>query len=272
MDFSRRLPIVRLAAVAFPAQPLSIFAAHANTDTRRLGALSRAQADEVSQFGGVLAALCEGAQFRIGVALRLLPVEPSRSGGPPTPDGVRHAVGGERIALLTTAEKTRTGLRMGGFVPVEDESLCHTREGALLEEAASARQLLEHALATSAVDLQSSMLEDDEAELVCSPRAHPLWAPVTAVPADDVAFSFWLGSHLPLTTPVRAHLLGCTCPLKRMRDCVDLLRLLVGADGDRFSSRSRELRKFRLIYNTAEASGCELEPPRKFVAWAQPWA
>ena len=90
--------------------------------------------------------------------------------------------------------------------------------------------------------------------------------------ADPVGLSLWLGARLPLSTSVRLHLLSCACPLKRLRDCVDVMRLLSddGQGGSRYTPpREDGLPKFEIVYDTAEASGCELEPPREIVDWAR---
>ena len=87
------------------------------------------------------------------------------------------------------------------------------------------------------------------------------------------ALSLWLAAHLPLATSVRTHLLACQCPLKRAQDCVDAMRLLSeeGHGADRYNAAGDpdSLPKFRVVYDTAEASGCELEPPRSIVDWAR---
>ena len=64
-------------------------------------------------------------------------------------------------------------------------------------------------------------------------------------------------------------LLECGCPLKRLRDTVDAMRLLANPAAE--YARLRHCgsgAKLRLVWNTAEASGCELEPPTPVVDWA----
>ena len=75
---------------------------------------------------------------------------------------------------------------------------------------------------------------------------------------DTDELGWYLGCSLPLTTGLRTSLLGCTSALKRMRDIVDALRLLQEPE----RAGDRRLRKFNLLWMTAEASGCEVEPPR----------
>ena len=81
--------------------------------------------------------------------------------------------------------------------------------------------------------------------------------------------SFWLACRLPLTTALRIHLLSCTCPTKRLRDLVDAMRLLADPAGEYVKVRGKRIRgKLRVVWETAEASGCELAPPRPVVDWA----
>ena len=81
----------------------------------------------------------------------------------------------------------------------------------------------------------------------------------------------WLAARLPLTSALRLHLLDCACPLKRMRDVVDAMQLIAGTSraGDRYNARRGAMQKMVLEYDTAEASGCEIAPPRPIVAWAR---
>jgi len=50
-----------------------------------------------------------------------------------------------------------------------------------------------------------------------------------------------------------------------MVDVVDAMRLLLDPSGAR---RDGSGMKMRVLYDTAEASGCELEPPRPVVDWS----
>ena len=56
-----------------------------------------------------------------------------------------------------------------------------------------------------------------------------------------------------------------------MRDVVDAMQLIAGTSraGDRYNARRGAMQKLVLEYDTAEASGCELAPPRAIVAWAR---
>ena len=59
-------------------------------------------------------------------------------------------------------------------------------------------------------------------------------------------------------------MLACTDPLKRMRDCVDAMRLL--ADPRR---PQPTYAKFQIVWDTAESGGCELAPPVATIDWAR---
>ena len=90
------------------------------------------------------------------------------------------------------------------------------------------------------------------------------------MPDAPIELGFWLGCRLPLTTAMRLHLLEVSCPLKRLRDVVDALRLLnnPALEYARVRNSPHGKGKFQVLWDTAEASGCELEPPRRVVDWA----
>ena len=71
------------------------------------------------------------------------------------------------------------------------------------------------------------------------------WTP----PSEATELSLWLAARLPLTTRLRMNVLQCTCPLKRMRDVVDAMRLLLEPTTHRFE-------RFRLIVNTPSSDSC----------------
>ena len=60
------------------------------------------------------------------------------------------------------------------------------------------------------------------------------------------------------------HLLACTDPLKRMRDCVDAMRLLADP-----RQPQPTYAKFQVVWDTAESGGCELAPPVATIDWAK---
>ena len=122
-----------------------------------------------------------------------------------------------------------------------------------------------------AVEMSLCTLDDETDCWASPPHEHPAWRTAAAPPEDASALSLWLAARLPLTSALRLHLLDCACPLKRMRDVVDAMQLIAGTSraGDRYNARRGAMQKMVLEYDTAEASGCELAPPRPIVAWAR---
>ena len=60
---------------------------------------------------------------------------------------------------------------------------------------------------------------------------------------DGPELSLWLAGRLPLTPSLLVDLIACTCPMRRMQDVVDAMRLLV-EPGPR---RSRPEHRFELV-------------------------
>ena len=136
-----------------------------------------------------------------------------------------------------------------------------------------ARQLLAR-LEEHGTALESSALELDE-EMghgpVCEPWCHPLW-PERPPDEDDEALSHWLAARLPLSTNLRAALLATLCPLRRMQDVVDAMRLLL----DPLRARADSF-KYKLVVNHAAHDsfcgtglGGAQPAPRMVVALAPP--
>ena len=76
---------------------------------------------------------------------------------------------------------------------------------------------------------------------------------------------------LPLTTRLRLAMLASTCPLKRMADTVDVLRLLLDPSG----ASGRFAHRFRLHVSTPSNDACAgtsmaMHPPRFVVGEAAP--
>ena len=114
---SYQLPILRLPTAFFPAQPLT-FSVDPPTDRRAVGALAPEVAAEIQHiFGGRLAVLADGAG--VGVASDVLP--PSDISQVPTPPGMAHMLGAERLRLLHIDGRTAAGGRLGTFVPMPDD-------------------------------------------------------------------------------------------------------------------------------------------------------
>ena len=64
------------------------------------------------------------------------------------------------------------------------------------------------------------------------------WELLESPPSDPSALSFWLGARLPLTHGLRAGMLACADPLKRLLDATDVMRLLLApAHADQTTQR-----------------------------------
>ena len=156
---------------------------------------------------------------------------------------------------------------MATLEPLTDDEMSAARVERLHDEASRARELMELGAERGAFELEFEL--DDEAVRVCDPRAHPLWSAQWTPPNEPEALSLWLAARLPLTTRLRMHVLQCTCPLKRMRDIVDTMRMLLEPSGRRFEHR------FRLIVHTPSGDSCTTigapsAVPRSIVGEAAP--
>ena len=262
------LPILRLPTTIFPAQCCSLPVTAASFERMVPGGITPELADEIARDGGKLALVAYGHQ--VGVMVDI---------GAPTsgydrelfqqPQGwdvgmAVHCVGADRLSLLETGQRTPAGGRMAHFEYVVDEDEPSvTRQ--LEDEATVARSLLDLAAERQAFDLCLCTLDEELGMDVELALSHPYFLRLALRPEDDpVALSFWCAARLPLTTALRHHMLSCTDPLKRLRDVVDAMRLLLEPSMEGRAAA----RKFKIVYDTAEASGCELEPPRAVVDWA----
>ena len=267
------LPSLRLPTTIFPGQPFSMTVADLSKDDRpRPGQVTAALVDEIiEKHAGRVALLADGQTVGTIADVRapnpgdrtLLTHQPSS----PTNAGMAlHMIGESRVHLLQTLDRTPAGGRLAAFEPIEDEPMSADETRRLEDETTVANALLSDEKRNNTGEnweLLLSQLDEELFDGLSDPTAHPLWLACGRVPEDPVALSYWLSCRLPLTTALRIHLLGITSPLKRMRDVVDALRLL--CDPSR-ASASR-FAKFELLWQTAEASGCELEPPRAVVHW-----
>lgn len=279
----RVLPVARLPTTLFPGAVASLPVLTANQLDRPLhGSIDPAIVDQVTrEHDGKLALLCD--RLSVGVLVdvrspfagvdRSLLVDDGAASTPAANGDTLHVVGGARVALVEMGDRMASGGRLALFEDVTDEPLPAGNASALEDEAIAARGLLSSALEGSGGEGEHWQLElctlDEELMghllEVADPTSHPLFLHSAAVPSEDASLAYWLGSRLPLSTGFRAHLLACTCPLKRMRDVLDALRLLANpnrAGDDRFG-------KFTLRWQTAEASGCELEAPRCVLDWSR---
>lgn len=267
MSSTRSLPIIRLPTILATGQCFSV-AVDPPEESRVPGSLPEARVSEAcAAFNRSFAVLADGAS--IGVVAHVVDEQDDAA-----ELGVVHLFGGERLQLLSVGGLSAAGGRLGTFAPLVDDTLATQPSEQLLREAEAASALLR----TGRVELEACTLDDELGLVHCPPSKHPLWAAASAPPdgstaAGAAALSLWLAAHLPLATSVRTHLLACQCPLKRAQDCVDAMRLLSeeGHGADRYNAAGDpdSLPKFRVVYDTAEASGCELEPPRSIVDWAR---
>ena len=90
------------------------------------------------------------------------------------------------------------------------------------------------------------------------------------MPSCASELSLWLGARLPLTTSLRVSVLSTLCPLRRMQDCVDALRLLL----DPHRPNRTQSHRFKLIVDSPATDNCSTVysglPPRMAVAEAPP--
>ena len=132
-----RLPVLRLPTTVFPEHCLSLSVVLEAPDARpRPGSLSVQLLDETLQGGGRVALLADGCD--VGVTVDLIGHD--AAGG-----ALLHTVGGDRVKLLETQERTSAGGRMAVFESLVDEPMSTHERKQLAEEAASARALLDAA-------------------------------------------------------------------------------------------------------------------------------
>ena len=267
------VPVIRLPAIVFPHSCVSLRVQKESPHERPLpGHLTPALANEVGEyFGGKLAVLGDGCSVGVLVDLGGPTAGVDRETRTSTvgwAEGMAaHCVGGARLRLLQPGERTLAGGRLGCLAIVEDEPTDGDAARRMDDEAVVARSLLASGVESGAFELSLSTLDEELGMDVELALSHPSWLRGAALPAaadDGTALAFWIAARLPLTTALRHHVLSLTDPLKRLRDVVDALRLLHAPSAEARAAA----RKFRIVYDTAEASGCELEPPRPIVDWA----
>lgn len=278
---SRTYPILRLPTTVFPLHTVSLPIVKPNMHERpAIGCITIPLAAEIgSRFGGKVVLLADGATA--GVVVDILSPTAGMDRELPTsnrdrvewgPGDLVHTVGGERVHLVQMGERTSAGLRLGSFERLVDEELSSDRSRALEDEVTVARALLEASANGKAFELLLCTLDEELGMPDVHPSSHPLFMRFASQPDDPVALGWWLAARLSLTTVLRRHLLSVPCPLKRMIDLVDALRLLHDPSAHGTAQASRRDggvgSKLRLMYDTAEASGCELEAPRPVVDWS----
>lgn len=231
-------------------------------------------------YEGRVAALGPGPG-RVGVELRFMYDSHMLDGEFPTPAGVAHAVVGERVRLIKVCNEAHgesadiaaavaAGWPISAFDQVEDVQMAsEARAEKVGDEAARALQLLDQGLESGAFGLEPSHLDEELGmQPLCDPRCHPMWALSADPPQAPAELSFWLAARLPLSTSLRAAVLADTCPLKRLHDVSDAMRLLLSSDTSRFRHR------LRLSLDAPARDGCGTlstgPPPRRVVAEAPP--
>jgi len=273
-------PLVRLPAVLFPGQPVSLAkvgaAAAASSELQVSAALL---SSAWRHHEGRIAAFGPGS--RVGVELHVM-FDDVLDALEPTPPGVAHAFGGRRVRLNRTvrgdwsassSEMPESEIDVAELSPFEDEELAPRRQERLLDEAGAARRLLELGQNRGLFALESSALDEElGGRGVCDPRCHPLWPLEASPPEADDELSLWLGARLPLTTELRIQLLSMVCPLRRMQDVVDVLRLLC----DPQRPRGAEFKYKLIMTHPASDAYCrtistgETAGPRAVVAMRPP--
>jgi hypothetical protein len=254
--------------VLFPREALSLaLTAGRVTSPPLTPALAR---EAIDVHGGRVAALADGQQ--IGVVMQVLDAGSTGS-------GLLHVLGlSERCVLSGMGARSAAGWPLADFEAIDDSPLNGAEAERLATEVAHAYTLLEEGEADGSLELTPCTLEEELDLWPCDPTEHPFWCEASLLPPqhDAAALSLHLAARLPLTTSVRLHMLGCPCPLKRMMDVVDAMRALSRPEarggGGRYATAvhgETRLHKFTIVYDTAEASGCELEPPRAVIDWAR---
>jgi len=284
------LPLLQLPTAIFPSQCCSLrLTPDATMEDAAIAAPQHLVDMSWREFGGRLAAFC--GTSGTGVELNLVPlIDPDRSeacvssgasrksgtmwkrvreSDVPTPPGVVHAVGGSRLRLVrsslphsTVEARPGDSWQLATVDVLDDETISEGRLERLRDEADRAVQLIAAGTECGAFELVSSTLDDELGDLACDPRAHPLWAGQQMLPAEPAELSLWLAARLPLTTALRVRLLACACPLQRMRDVVDAMRLLLDPLSGRFHDRLR--------VHVVTPCSRRHQPPRSFVGDAAP--
>ena len=293
------LPLLRLPVVTFPDQAVSLrVKSDASVTTEVDTAAGKGEFPAMTvpkdmvnwalrESGGMVAAV--GPCGHVGVELAVMFEDGGRTiwanmpgrrehqlleAFIPTPPDVAHAVGGRRLRLLRSSCAEGEAWRQATVEPLEDDAVSERRRERLGDEAARALELVAAGLERGAFALESCTLDEELGAPACDPRSHPLYmsAAEQATPpasTDPAALSLWLASRLPLTTQLRMRLLACVCPLKRMTDVVDAMRLLLDPYSRRFEHRLR-LHVVTPSGDNCAGVGAPTTPPKSFVGEAPP--
>jgi len=273
-------PLMRLPAVIFPGQPISLSKADAPVaESSAFDASEALLSCAWRKHDGCIAAFGPGS--RIGVVMHVM-FDQVLDAMEPTPPGVAHAVGGQRVRLSRIVVRGDDVInedgsmlaepQLGELTSLEDEELTPARRERLADEAGAARKLLELGEERGLFALESSVLDEElGGRNVCDPRCHPLWPAEGLAPEAEDELSLWLGARLPFTNELRIQMLSTLCPLRRMQDVVDALRLLCDPQRPRGAQY-----KYKLITShPATDAYCRtiatpIQGPRAVVALAPP--
>jgi hypothetical protein len=267
-----RLPLVRLPAVLFPLQAVTLSTVRAPISQELCSLAWRCHEGRVAALGPV---------GRVAVELKFLYDSHVLDSEFPTPAGVAHAVVGERVRLVKVCNEApgqsadvsavaAAGWPISAFDLVCDVPMVsEARAEKVGDEAARALHLLDQGIESGAFGLEPSHLDEELGmQPSCDPRCHPLWSLSADPPQPPAELSFWLAARLPLSTSLRAAVLAETCPLKRLHDVSDAMRLLLSSDASRFRHR------LRLSFDAPASVGCSTlssgQLPRRVVVEAPP--
>ena len=234
---------MRLPTAVFPGQPLSLPILHDNPEHRPLsGAISPNLVEESS--GGQIALLADGARHGV-----LVDVPHS----PQTLDvgALLHVMGGQRVELISTGDRTPAGGRLASFGLVDDEDVSAPR--AFVDETNAAHVLLKQRVREPTqhewpLTLCTLYPDSNILPITADPTAHPEWRSSGTTPEGASDLTFWLACRLPLTTTLRLHVLSTTCPLQRMCDLVACMRLLRHPERQYRQSRGPEGSQLRVLW------------------------
>ena len=261
--------LVRLPAIVFPGQAFSFKVSRATSSPF---SLPQQVVDSAwRSHDGRIA--CFGPGARIGTEVHLM-YDHVLDSLEPTPPGVAHAMGGERVRLSRTIGRRAPGEQhpLCEVLPLEDEDLSPARSERLADEAGLANELVDRCVATGRFALEPSH-EDEEigGAAICDPRCHPMHLAQSERPECPRELSLWLASRLPLSTVLRLHMLSILCPLRRLQETVDAMRLL--SDPQRLE---RTGHRFRIVASHpahdayCSTLGGAAQPPRLVVTEAPP--
>lgn len=261
-------PLIRLPAIIFPGQAISFRICDAVTlNARQMhgGENSFSIARETISAAwrthdGRITAFGPGA--RIGCELHVM-YDDVLDALVPSPPDISHAYGGERVRLirticrqsndpLTTRHDNPLPHALCEVAPLEDEELSPVRLERLEDEKERALELIERGVKQRHFSLEPSHHDEELGGAnVCDVRCHPMHLLQAEKPDDAHALSLWLAARLPLSTTLRTSLLATLCPLRRLQDAVDAMRLL--CDPERMH---RHGHRYRVVAMHPATDGC----------------